>query len=120
MLLITVSGLIGVATTAFAQVEQGTVTGVITDQFNAVIVGGKVVLTNADTRVAATTSTNQQGNYTFPYTPPGHYSVSAEMQGFSAATVNNIGGSSHGYNQHHTRDGRGEAGDFDIRGGGTP
>ncbi len=89
--LIAVASLIGlVTTTAFAQVEQGTVTGVITDQSNAVMVGAKVVLTNVATKVAATTSTNQQGNYSFPYTPPGRYSISAEMQGFSAATVNNI------------------------------
>src|SRR5690349_17727698 len=89
--LISIAGLIGLATSAaFAQVEQGTVTGVITDQSKAVIVGAKITLTNVDTRVAAVTNTNQQGNYTFPYTPPGHYSVTAEMQGFSASTVNNI------------------------------
>jgi hypothetical protein len=58
--LLGVTGLIGLATmVAFAQVEQGTVTGVITDQSKAVIVGAKVVLTNVDTKVVANTATNQ-------------------------------------------------------------
>ncbi len=78
------------AAICLAQVEQGTVTGVVTDQSKAVITDAKVTLTNTDTGVAANTNTNQQGNYSFPFTPPGHYLISAEKEGFSAGRVTNI------------------------------
>lgn len=79
-----------VVTAGFAQVEQGTVTGIVTDPSNAAIVDAKVTLTNVDTQVAAVTATNQQGVYNFPFTAPGHYAITAEKAGFSMARVTNI------------------------------
>src|ERR1700692_2721113 len=79
-----------IAAVGLGQVEQGTVTGVVTDPSNAAVVDAKVTLTNVDTQVAVVTNTNQQGNYNFPFTAPGHYAIAAEKQGFSAGRVTNI------------------------------
>src|SRR6266568_6603529 len=73
-----------------AQVEQGAITGVVTDQSGASVGGAKVTVTNLDTQVMATTLTNNQGNYEFPFLPHGNYSVVAEKAGFSPERVTGI------------------------------
>ena len=73
-----------------AQVEQGAITGVVTDQSGASIAGAKLTLTNADTQVTITSQTNNQGNYGFPFLPHGSYSLVAEKPGFSPERVNGI------------------------------
>ena len=67
------------------QVEQGTITGIVTDQSGALVAGAKVTVTNLDTQVTGSSETNNQGNYTFPFLPHGSYSVTAEKTGFSVA-----------------------------------
>ena len=74
----------------FAQVEQATVTGTVTDQSGAVVPGAKVVVENTATGVAARTETNSEGNYRVPYLHPGIYDVSVESQGFQKARVAKI------------------------------
>jgi Carboxypeptidase regulatory-like domain len=44
-------------------------------------VGATVTVTNSETNVARTTTTNGTGNYTVPALQPGIYNVKAEMQG---------------------------------------
>ncbi len=44
--------------------------------------GATVTVTNSQTNVARTTTTNSAGDYTFPAIPPGVYNVKAEMPGF--------------------------------------
>jgi hypothetical protein len=73
-----------------AQVEQGAITGVVTDQSGASVAGAKVTVTNLDTQVTAATQTNSQGNYEFPFLPHGNYSVVAEKAGFSPERVTGI------------------------------
>ncbi len=65
----------------FAQTV-GQVTGLVTDPSGSIIVGATVTITNSQTNVARTTTTNSAGNYTFPALQPGVYSVKAEMPGF--------------------------------------
>src|ERR1700686_5818244 len=67
--------------TGFAQTA-GQITGQVTDASNAIVVGATVTVTNSQTNVARTTTTNSAGDYTFPAIPPGVYNVKAEMQGF--------------------------------------
>jgi hypothetical protein len=74
----------------WGQVEQGTITGIVTDQSGALVEGAKVTVTNSDTQVARSSETNSQGNYTFPFLPHGNYSVTAEKPGFSIERVNGI------------------------------
>ena len=65
----------------FAQTA-GQITGQVTDASDAIVVGATVTVTNSQTNVARTTTTNSAGDYTFPAIPPGVYNVKAEMPGF--------------------------------------
>ena len=65
----------------FAQTA-GQITGQVTDSSDAIVVGATVTVTNSQTNVARTTTTNSAGDYTFPAIPPGVYNVKAEMPGF--------------------------------------
>jgi hypothetical protein len=65
----------------FAQTV-GQVTGLVTDPNGSIIVGATVTITNSETNVAHTTTTNSAGNYAFPSLNPGVYNLKAEMQGF--------------------------------------
>jgi carboxypeptidase family protein len=73
-----------------AQVEQGTITGIVTDQSGAVVESARITVTNTDTQVSSSSETNGQGNYTFPFLPHGNYSVTAEKAGFAIERVNAI------------------------------
>src|SRR6202162_6171564 len=65
----------------FAQTA-GQITGQVTDASDAIVVGATVTVTNSQTNVARTITTNSAGDYTFPAIPPGVYNVKAEMPGF--------------------------------------
>ena len=70
------------AALAFAQAVNGTLLGTINDSSGAAVPGAKVVITETNTGVSRTATTNQSGNYTFPDLPPGTYTVSVEQPGF--------------------------------------
>ncbi len=80
-----------IAAVCSAQVEQGAITGVVTDQTGSSVAKAKVTATNTGTQVPAITQTNEQGYYKIPFLPPGSYSVLAEKEAFSAERVTNIG-----------------------------
>ena len=61
--------------TAFAQVDQGTITGTVTDNSGAVVPGAQVTLTVTGLTLQA--KSNGSGNYTFSQIKIGNYSVSA-------------------------------------------
>ncbi|MFN7920006.1 MAG: carboxypeptidase-like regulatory domain-containing protein [Bryobacteraceae bacterium] len=75
---------------AWGQSTTQTVQGLVTDTTGAVVNGAKVTLTNLGTNVAANTTTNETGNYTFPLVLVGNYDVKVEMQGFKSETARNI------------------------------
>jgi hypothetical protein len=66
-----------------AQVDTGTVLGLVTDASGASIPRAKVTLNNEGTGLTATTVTDEKGNYLFPTVKVGVYSVSAEKDGFA-------------------------------------
>src|ERR1017187_140183 len=66
---------------SFAQTV-GQVTGLVTDPSGGAIVGATVTITNSQTNVARTTTTNAAGNYAFPALQPDVYRLKAEMPGF--------------------------------------
>jgi Carboxypeptidase regulatory-like domain len=78
------------ASLCFAQTEQGTITGLVTDQSGATVGGAKVTVINNDTQTTAVADTNNQGNYSFPFLAHGNYSVTAEKAGFSLERVTGI------------------------------
>ena len=75
---------------AQAQSTSQAVLGLVSDSTGAVIQGAKITLTNADTNVALTATTNETGNYAFPLIQVGNYDLRVEMQGFKTETVRNI------------------------------
>ncbi|MEZ5352530.1 MAG: carboxypeptidase-like regulatory domain-containing protein [Bryobacteraceae bacterium] len=67
---------------ALAQ-SSGTIQGVVSDNSGAVIPGASVVVTNVDTGVTNTSTTNAIGFYTVPALNPGRYTVNCTAQGFA-------------------------------------
>src|SRR5579871_635439 len=68
--------------TALAQIDTGTITGVIRDAQGAVVQGATVTIRNVATGVVTTTKTNNDGNYEALGLIPGNYSVEATSTGF--------------------------------------
>ena len=62
--------------------DRGTITGRVTDPSNAVIAGAAMTVTNRDTGVKTTTTTNEVGNYAVRSLAFGHYEVTCEAKGF--------------------------------------
>ena len=75
---------------ASAQFDTGTVVGTVKDKSGASVSDAKVTLTNAETGVSVTRTSNSDGNYEFVSMRAGIYLVSAERQGFSIAILDNL------------------------------
>ncbi len=73
-----------------AQVDQGTITGVVEDTTGAVIPNAKVILTNTDTNLVLGRTTDASGVYVFSPLKVGHYKISASAEGFSTTTQENL------------------------------
>ena len=72
------------AATAYAQNAQ--INGAVKDSSGAVIPGATVTARNLETGLLRTAVTDAQGEYRLPSLPPGRYSVSTELTGFSTET----------------------------------
>jgi hypothetical protein len=75
---------------ATAQESRGSLTGKVSDQNGSVLPGATVVIKNVETNVTATTTTNDEGSYTFPLLQPGNYSLTVTVNGFATATREGI------------------------------
>jgi hypothetical protein len=60
----------------------GKITGVIKDQTGSVIVGAAVVVTNTQTGIKLTATTDQDGVFTFPVLSVGQYQIDVTSDGF--------------------------------------
>ena len=67
-----------------------TIEGLVTDTTGAVIPGATVVMTNVDTGITTTVTTNETGNYRFSYVPVGNYTVRSELDGFKTQSVSGL------------------------------
>jgi hypothetical protein len=70
------------ASSVFAQMDRGTITGTVTDQTGAVMAGVEVTATNTATGVSTSAKTLGGGAYTIPLLEVGPYQVTAEIHGF--------------------------------------
>jgi hypothetical protein len=70
---------------AVAQTATGSISGVVEDESKGAIPGASVVVTNVDTGIARTVTTDQGGRYHVPGLISGHYEVQAQLQGFQTA-----------------------------------
>jgi len=75
---------------AKAQVDQGTVTGIVQDASSRLLVNAQVILKNVDTNLTLTTKTNERGFYVFPPVKVGNYSVTANAPGFEKSVQDNV------------------------------
>jgi trimeric autotransporter adhesin len=73
----------GVARDAVAQGYQGGIRGAVTDTAG-VVPGAEVTVTNEETAVSRTTTTNAAGEYNLPNLAPGLYGLRVSMTGFRA------------------------------------
>jgi hypothetical protein len=72
--------------TAIAQLATATVNGVVKDPSGAAIPNARVEITNVNTAVVRTTTTNSDGAYEFPSVVPGVYTMQASATGFSTTS----------------------------------
>ena len=71
------------ASAAQGQSYRSKVSGIVTDQSGAVVVGATVTLSNLNTGVKAVRNTSESGLFVFDLVDPGAYSVTVEATGFS-------------------------------------
>src|ERR1700735_2165887 len=72
-----------------AQATSG-VTGVVTDESGALLVGARVTLSNSATGFSATTTTNSDGAYMFLHMLPATYTLSFSKDTFRTVTISNV------------------------------
>jgi hypothetical protein len=75
---------------AFGQAVSGTILGTVTDATGAVRPGAKVTAVNEGTGLTRGTTSDANGEYTFPSLPTGHYTITAEETGFRTLAISNI------------------------------
>src|SRR5580704_16740980 len=97
--LATVSWLTGIAFLVFgfcgsavsdAQTANGTVSGHVLDPKGALIPGATVTLTETDTNVEMTTTSNGEGLYTFASVKPGEYRMKVSAPSFSTIAISGL------------------------------
>ena len=76
---------------AFGQnTSSGTIVGTASDPQGAVIGGVTVTLSDVTLKTSRTVPTNDAGGYVFVNVPPGTYSLSASMPGFSTTKIDGL------------------------------
>jgi len=72
----------GIAATALAQFDRGTITGTVKDAQAGVVPGATVTVTSTQTQQSRTTTTDSSGFYSFPNMQAGRYEMVVELSGF--------------------------------------
>lgn len=74
----------------WAQTERGSIVGIVRDATGGVLPGATVTVTNTQTGAEQSFVTNSQGLYDAPFLVPGSYRVSAALNGFATATIEEV------------------------------
>ncbi len=74
----------------FAQLDRGTISGIVTDPSGSAVVGARITVTNTAMGTQNSTVTTGVGAYTVPELPAGEYSVTALATGFNELIRNGI------------------------------
>jgi hypothetical protein len=88
--LIVIASLLLVCFPALSQVNFGSIVGNVSDPSGGVIAGAAVTVTNTQTGLTRTMTTDNAGGYSVPTLPPGEYSVRASASGFKSSEHQNI------------------------------
>lgn len=79
-----------IATPLSAQKTTGTISGVVSDPTGAVVPEATVRITNIDTGLIRTVTTNEMGEYVAPDLPNGNYHVTVTQANFKEAVISNV------------------------------
>src|SRR5438270_9589798 len=88
--LIMVGGFLPATAPLYAQVDQGSVTGTVTDTSGAVIPNATVTLTDNGTGLTLTRATGGGGIYTFTPVKVGNYTLKVTANGFASVERPNL------------------------------
>ena len=69
--------------------SMGTITGLVTDQSNAVVPDATVAVRDTSTNEVRTITTNSAGRYVFVNLPPGTYDIIVTKSGFQKVSIPN-------------------------------
>ncbi len=75
---------------AQARLTGADLSGTVVDQSGAVLPGTGLTVTNLDTNLVRTATTDDRGRYTVAALPPGTYQISAAIQGFVTETKDQV------------------------------
>ena len=75
---------------AQAQLNRGTITGIVTDPSGAAVAEAKVTVVHLETNIRSSTNATESGNYTLPALPIGQYRLDIEAPGFKRAVRDNV------------------------------
>ncbi|HYE23845.1 MAG TPA: TonB-dependent receptor [Clostridia bacterium] len=78
------------AVQCWAQLDTGSISGIVQDKTGAVIAGATIKITNTKTGRTWDAKTGGNGEYNVPGLPVGPYRVEVAQQGFKTGTVDNI------------------------------
>src|SRR5437762_1403194 len=74
----------------WAQLNRGTITGIVTDPSGAAVAEAKVTVVHLETNIRSSTNATESGNYTLPALPIGQYRLDIEAPGFKRAVRDNV------------------------------
>src|SRR5260221_5036724 len=89
------------ASSAFAQIDTGSILGTVSDSSGARINGATVTLVNEGTNATLATTSGEDGGYKITPVRIGSYKLTVTMQGFQTATTNVVAGN---VGQNHAAD----------------
>jgi hypothetical protein len=89
LILVVLAGILFASTPLFAQFRSS-IEGTVTDSSGAAVAGAQVTLTNQDTGVAITATSNETGLFRFPSLGLGKYTVVATKTGFETVKQENV------------------------------
>src|SRR5512143_296245 len=81
---------VAMATLAAQVRTTGQIVGTVRDTTGAVVANAELVLRDAGTGLALNGKSDKDGGFTFPNLQPGHYALTAVLQGFQPATLPDI------------------------------
>ncbi len=82
--------MVGLTVVGWGQLTRSAMTGTVTDQTGAAVVGARVVVTNQATNQTRETTTNDSGSYRVAALDPGIYRVVVEKEGFKRSEYTDI------------------------------
>ena len=85
-----VFAVLALASSAFAQVQNGQCSGTVLDPTGAAVANAKVTIVNVGTNLTVSVTTNSSGNYTVTQLPVGTYNLTAEAPGFKTVSNANV------------------------------